>query len=45
MGDSVENDVRGAEAVGMRAVLVARDGEAPEGVEAVRSLHELVALI
>jgi putative hydrolase of the HAD superfamily len=45
VGDSVENDVRGAEAVGMRALLIARDGPPPPGVEAIRSLHDLAALI
>jgi len=45
VGDSVENDVAGARAVGIRAVLVARDGPAPEGVEAVGSLAELPALL
>lgn len=44
-GDSVDNDVRGARRAGMRAVLVARDGAAPPGVESVRSLAELPALI
>jgi HAD superfamily hydrolase (TIGR01509 family) len=45
VGDSVENDVAGARALGIRAVLVARDGSAPEGVEAVSSLAELPALL
>jgi 2-haloalkanoic acid dehalogenase type II len=45
VGDSVENDVEGARALGIRAVLVARDGAAPEGVEAVSSLSELPALL
>lgn len=45
VGDSVENDVRGAEACGMRAVLLARDGAEPDGVEAIHSLGELPALI
>jgi putative hydrolase of the HAD superfamily len=45
VGDSLENDVAGASALGIRAVLVARDGPAPEGVEAVRSLAELPALL
>jgi putative hydrolase of the HAD superfamily len=45
-GDSVEADVEGALAAGLRAVLVARDGRAepPEGVPVVRSLAELPAL-
>ena len=45
VGDSVENDVAGARALGIRPVLVARDGAAPEGVEAVDSLAELPALL
>jgi FMN phosphatase YigB (HAD superfamily) len=45
VGDSLENDVAGARAVGIRAVLVARDGAAPQGVETVRSLAELPALL
>jgi len=45
VGDSIENDVEGARALGIRAVLVARDGPAPEGVEAVSSLSELPALL
>ena len=45
VGDSLENDVAGARAMGIRAVLVARDGAAPAGVEAIRSLAELPALL
>jgi putative hydrolase of the HAD superfamily len=45
VGDSLENDVAGARAVGIRPVLVARGGRAPDGVEAVRSLAELPALL
>jgi 2-haloalkanoic acid dehalogenase type II len=45
VGDSLENDVAGARAVGIRPVLVARDGAAPGEVEAVRSLAELPALL
>ncbi len=45
VGDSVENDVRGAEAVGLRALLVQRAGDLPPGVEAVRSLGELSAIV
>lgn len=45
VGDSVENDVRGAEACGIGAVLLARDGAAPAGVTTIRSLAELPALI
>ena len=45
VGDSLENDVAGARAAGIRPVLVARDGGAPGGVEAIRSLVELPALL
>jgi putative hydrolase of the HAD superfamily len=45
VGDSVENDVRGAEAVGLRALLVQRAGDLPPDVEAVRSLGELSAIV
>jgi putative hydrolase of the HAD superfamily len=45
VGDSLENDVAGARAAGIRPVLVARDGAAPVGVEAIRSLAELPALL
>jgi 2-haloalkanoic acid dehalogenase type II len=44
-GDSLDGDVAGAAAAGIRPVLVSRDGEAPEGVAAVRSLAELPSLI
>jgi putative hydrolase of the HAD superfamily len=44
-GDSVDNDVAGARAAGVRAVLVARDGAVPDGVEAVGSLAELPRLV
>ena len=45
VGDSVDNDVRGAQAAGLRAVLVQRVGDPPLGVEAVRSLGELSAIV
>ena len=45
VGDSLENDVAGARAAGIRPVLVARDGAAPGGVDAIRSLAELPALL
>jgi putative hydrolase of the HAD superfamily len=45
VGDSLDNDVAGARAAGIRPVLVARDGARPEGVDAVRSLAELPALL
>ena len=46
-GDSVENDVAGALAAGLRPVLVAREGRpdgVPAGVEVIGSLDELAAL-
>ena len=45
VGDSLENDVEGARALGIRAVLVQREGPAPAGVEVVRSLLEVPALL
>ncbi|HEX2162250.1 MAG TPA: HAD family hydrolase [Thermoleophilaceae bacterium] len=45
VGDSVENDVVGARAAGLRAVLVQRGGDTPPGVQAVRSLGELSAIV
>lgn len=55
VGDSMANDVKGARAAGIRAVLLARDENqegrphrglaAPARVECVRSLEELVSLI
>ena len=45
VGDSVENDVLGARAAGLRAVLVQRAGDPPPGVETVRSLGELSAIV
>jgi putative hydrolase of the HAD superfamily len=45
VGDSLENDVAGARAADIRPVLVARDRPAPAGVETIRSLAELPALL
>ncbi|MDP9133763.1 MAG: HAD family hydrolase [Actinomycetota bacterium] len=45
VGDSVDNDVAGARAAGLRAVLVQRAGDPPPGVETVRSLGELSAIV
>jgi putative hydrolase of the HAD superfamily len=45
VGDSVEKDVAGARAAGLRAILVQRHGEPPAGVESVRSLRELSAIV
>jgi len=43
-GDSLEADVEGARAAGIRPVLVARDGEpAPAGVRAIATLEGLLA--
>ena len=45
VGDSLDNDVAGARAVGIRPILVQREGDAPAGVEAVRFLTELPSLL
>ncbi len=45
VGDSLEKDVNGARAAGVRAILIARDGAPPVGVESVRSLAELPSLV
>ena len=45
VGDSLDNDVQGARAAGIRPLLVARQGEPPPGVEAVRSLAEVASVI
>ena len=46
MGDSLDNDIEGARAAGIRAVLVDRSGAPPPaGVETVRSLAEVASLI
>ncbi|HEU0024693.1 MAG TPA: HAD-IA family hydrolase [Thermoleophilaceae bacterium] len=45
VGDSLENDVEGARAAGVRPVLLARDGSHPSGVESVRSLAEIASLV
>jgi putative hydrolase of the HAD superfamily len=45
VGDSLDNDVAGARAVGLRAILVRRDGPGPDGVETVSSLAELPLLL
>jgi putative hydrolase of the HAD superfamily len=44
-GDRLDNDVQGAAAAGVRAVLVHRDGRPPPGVDAIGSLSELAALL
>ena len=44
VGDSVEEDVDGARAAGIDAVLVRRDGSpGPEGVRTIRALTELAS--
>jgi putative hydrolase of the HAD superfamily len=45
VGDKVDNDIEGAAAAGVRGVLVQREGTPPAGVEAIRSLSELPALL
>jgi putative hydrolase of the HAD superfamily len=45
VGDSPDNDVEGARAAGIRAVLLRRDGEPSPGVESIRSLCELAPLL
>jgi putative hydrolase of the HAD superfamily len=45
VGDSLDKDVAGARAAGVRAILVARGDEAPAGVEAVGTLAELPSLL
>ena len=46
VGDSVDNDIEGARAAGVRALLVDRSGApAPAGVETVRALGEVASLI
>jgi putative hydrolase of the HAD superfamily len=44
VGDSLENDVAGARAAGIRPLLLLRHGEPPGGVETLRSLAELPSL-
>jgi putative hydrolase of the HAD superfamily len=46
VGDDLENDVRGAESAGIRAVLIRRcEGSPPDGVTSVKSLLELEAVL
>ena len=44
VGDSLEADVEGARAAGLRALLLVRDGTPPPGVSAITSLGELPSL-
>jgi putative hydrolase of the HAD superfamily len=45
VGDSLDNDVQGARAAGIRPILVRREGTGPAGVETVRALTEVPALV
>jgi len=45
VGDSKGDDIDGAAAAGVRAVLIDREGRGPAGVPAVRDLREIVALL
>jgi len=45
VGDTVGNDLEGATAAGVRAVLLQREGDPPPGVEAIASLRELGGLL
>lgn len=45
VGDSMASDVEGARAAGVRALLIARRGGAPEEVDAIHSLEDLPSLI
>ena len=45
VGDSLEKDVAGARAAGIRPVLVCRDGDPPGGVEVIGTLSELPSLL
>ena len=45
VGDSLDNDVAGARALGIRAVLIKREGPPPGGVETIDTLAALPALV
>jgi putative hydrolase of the HAD superfamily len=45
VGDSLENDVEGARAAGIRALLVWRHGDPPAGVDAVSSLEDVPSVL
>jgi putative hydrolase of the HAD superfamily len=45
VGDSVEDDIEGAAALGMRTVLIDRDGRQPGGVERLADLWGLPAVL
>jgi putative hydrolase of the HAD superfamily len=45
VGDSIEEDIEGARALGMRAILIDRDGRHPEVVERLEDLYALPAAL
>ena len=45
VGDSVENDVEGARAAGIRPILLRRQGDSPPGIDTVRALTAVPALV
>jgi putative hydrolase of the HAD superfamily len=45
VGDSVEDDIEGATALGMRAILIDREGRQPQGVEALPDLGGVPAAL
>jgi HAD superfamily hydrolase (TIGR01662 family) len=45
VGDTIADDIDGAIAVGMRAILVDRDGRRPEFEPRIETLHELLPLL
>jgi putative hydrolase of the HAD superfamily len=45
VGDKVDDDLEGAAAAGVRAVLLQREGDPPSGAEAIGSLRELRGLL
>ncbi|HEX4519508.1 MAG TPA: HAD family hydrolase [Gaiellaceae bacterium] len=45
VGDTIHDDIEGARAVGMRALLIDRDGRHPEVPDALRDLHGLSAAL
>lgn len=45
VGDTLDGDIAGARAAGIRAILIQRTGDPPAGVATVRSLEELPSLL
>ena len=45
VGDSVDADIEGAAAAGVRGVLLQREGSPPPGLDAISSLRELATLL